>query len=651
MNAYRAMQMLGKQLSDSCHRAGHRQPYRCKRARHALFAVVLLTLNSALGWPVRADTSPSMSVDLIARWFGSFGNQQKAGARGPGPDLLSLAPGARGTVHVIFNGDCQFEAFVRESAGKLKGTSKDGFEFTIELANGGVRLLGAKSASPDSDCIPSEYLGRALLFPAVDQRYGHRFDPMIVPDSAHETCGELHSDSGRDSDDQRGLLDHSNWIENEDFSHANLISRNFRGKVLTGVNFAGANLKSADLTGAVICNSNLSNADLTGAHLDLALIGGGTKLDGANLSHTTGRFLGIDDASYKGARLTDSDWRNARIYCDIGADWASCVDFMEDKLADVSRTDMRGALLGEFCCDTPGLELARFDGASLEAGADQRDFAKLSRSLGVHAGLYLRPYWDHYGAVSAFTKPELLQLPQLIDELQAGVRPSFDCARAALKVEKSICQSGELATLDLALDWTWRHLSRSAKDLADQRAWLRSVRDCSAQGQLIQDVGSAELEGLDACIGRAYVNRIAELAPRLPKSRIADGTYTSDPPVQLPSGDLANLAGKYLAGRGFRVDQLQLSGWGGGNARVQGYSLGNDYNTCQLDWHESEAPAMGAVATLSEAGEFYFICDSSTDNLSGLTDREIGIFLRARCWVVYCIFSAARAALESAEPF
>lgn len=93
--------------------------------------------------------------------------------------------------------------------------------------------------------------------------------------------------------------------------------------------------------------------------------------------------------------------------------------------------------------------------------------------------------------------PALLLLIACLDAHAA----SFDCAKAASKVEKRICADAQLSELDASLAATYRQASALAEPGAaeprqSQRAWLKRRNACVDND----------------CIAQAYQGRIAELA-------------------------------------------------------------------------------------------------------------------------------------------
>jgi len=97
-----------------------------------------------------------------------------------------------------------------------------------------------------------------------------------------------------------------------------------------------------------------------------------------------------------------------------------------------------------------------------------------------------------------FSKP-LAFCAALAATTPGAVAASFDCARAASTVERTICADPALSSLDDRLGAVYaRRKAGDASVAAAQRAWLRDVRD---------RCGGAE------CLRAAYAARLAALAP------------------------------------------------------------------------------------------------------------------------------------------
>lgn len=118
-------------------------------------------------------------------------------------------------------------------------------------------------------------------------------------------------------------------------------------------------------------------------------------------------------------------------------------------------------------------------------------------------------YQDSLGAARTgrLTGTQLAALTEAEAEAAPGPRPSFDCTRAGTAVEKAICASTVLATLDrdLAAAWTAaRNADGSEALLAGQRRWLTGRDACGSDAACIEATmrdriaqlgGSASLDG------------------------------------------------------------------------------------------------------------------------------------------------------------
>jgi uncharacterized protein len=87
----------------------------------------------------------------------------------------------------------------------------------------------------------------------------------------------------------------------------------------------------------------------------------------------------------------------------------------------------------------------------------------------------------------------------------AGGGPSFDCAQAALPVEKLICGDGRLAALDRALDRAY---------VAAMRRWPDDVKTSARAAQrawIAQRNGCAKRPDATACVTASYQRRLIEV--------------------------------------------------------------------------------------------------------------------------------------------
>jgi uncharacterized protein YecT (DUF1311 family) len=101
-------------------------------------------------------------------------------------------------------------------------------------------------------------------------------------------------------------------------------------------------------------------------------------------------------------------------------------------------------------------------------------------------------------AVQPEVAPATADIPALV---QVSVQPSFDCNKASTNVEKLICSSSDLATVDVQLSQLYKQLvvnSPAAEAIIeDQNVWLKSVRGFCADVE---------------CLKLAYQLRIQQLA-------------------------------------------------------------------------------------------------------------------------------------------
>jgi uncharacterized protein YecT (DUF1311 family) len=103
----------------------------------------------------------------------------------------------------------------------------------------------------------------------------------------------------------------------------------------------------------------------------------------------------------------------------------------------------------------------------------------------------------------------LAEIKGLIRPDWRAPQPSYDCAKAASAVEKTICSDVALARLDrdmaaqyrMWLQWNPNDAGRLARQRADQQAWLAARKQC----------GGAPSSAMAACLIRLYRMRIAVL--------------------------------------------------------------------------------------------------------------------------------------------
>lgn len=112
----------------------------------------------------------------------------------------------------------------------------------------------------------------------------------------------------------------------------------------------------------------------------------------------------------------------------------------------------------------------------------------------------------------------LLALALLLPALPAAAQegPSFDCAKAATKVEKQICEDWTLSAFDRWVAQLYKEL-RGALDAkgqealkAEQRAWLKEERNACEKAKATAELDAAG--ALWSCLYRAYEGRAVVLA-------------------------------------------------------------------------------------------------------------------------------------------
>ena len=144
----------------------------------------------------------------------------------------------------------------------------------------------------------------------------------------------------------------------------------------------------------------------------------------------------------------------------------------------------------------------------------------------------------------------------------------FDCAKAASKVEKTICADPVLDDYDSRLARAWRAAqkqSRYAKELkADQQAWLKARNGCDDW----------------ACLRAEYTRRLAVLAPEHVAGTFAwngDWSKVTSPQVS------AELHVRALAPGRYRIKLSAQSGGNLGEYEGEARAHGNDLRVDDVD--------------------------------------------------------------------
>lgn len=431
-----------------------------------------------------------------------------------------------------------------------------------------------------------------------------QIDPMqvcSVPGEASEPQDSFPADINAQ------LSKADNRISKQDWSGQDLSGKSFRGKVLTHVTLKNARLQGADLSGAIICDGDLSGADLTGARLDGALIGGFSTLGGANLTNASARRLAVADATYEDLRIDGADLRDARLVCEY--DLSRCLA-QRGSFATMTGANLRGATVADLSGAVPGLGSANLAGLRTELKArSQANFPELAKGVGPEGHMTFVPGYGYTGRPEEFTAEELAGIPAMIAQMQAAsVHSSFDCGRAQTPVEKAVCADPKLAALDAAMNWLWGKVKHTQPQIEAQKQWLATRSTCptvtiGTADEFLFDRGSFQsTANPDGCIGVSYLKRIRELAPLVSLAEVRSGTYTTDPPLELPQGKAAALAQKYLLARGYREDEIVIENWGRGGGKIAGQGTWANGHMCGFESSEPDTKREGARVQVFEEG-------------------------------------------------
>lgn len=115
------------------------------------------------------------------------------------------------------------------------------------------------------------------------------------------------------------------------------------------------------------------------------------------------------------------------------------------------------------------------------------------------------------GAQAAFAAPAppaVTPAPPAAADADAAPRPSFDCAKAAGKVQRYICSDASIARLDRAIARAY------AKGMAKESAWTLADRALqrTAQRKWISDRDAcSRRKDIAPCVADSYHRRLAEL--------------------------------------------------------------------------------------------------------------------------------------------
>ncbi|HMB56881.1 MAG TPA: lysozyme inhibitor LprI family protein [Arenimonas sp.] len=181
---------------------------------------------------------------------------------------------------------------------------------------------------------------------------------------------------------------------------------------------------------------------------------------------------------------------------------------------------------------------------------------------------------------------------------------SFDCRKAASKIEKNICADPELSRLDEQMAVAYKHALGAWQGSAanyvrmDQRDWLTGIRRAADPTLDTDEIGDKLCEGpLLPCLRKNYRERIAVLEG---PSYGSSGVYVRDDGSKLllyarPDGPALRVWIKASAALLDSSDDPKRNGWSTSdllNARIEG-----DQKVCDV-----RVLFTGKEATLSKTG-------------------------------------------------
>ncbi len=286
--------------------------------------------------------------------------------------------------------------------------------------------------------------------------------------------------------------------------------------LLAGACLAETELEGTNWEGTTIPNLRLVHIDLIGAKAARVRWPGlsthgvnpqGSDFTGADLAGM--RFVSarlgadFDGVSFRAANLTGASFACSIAY----PSW--CINAGPDFTdADLTNTDLSSlGVSGE------GIAGARIDGTivapdSLGALVAARIEGPVRLGSNVTSPYEADPddgFPPYEPTVVTITADEARALIAATRSLaEPEDRPSFDCAKAAAPVEKTLCgeYESELRSLDRELAEAWAAARAAGKgDLAAQRRWLASRDKCGDDRSCLADLYSARIAVLRGALG------------------------------------------------------------------------------------------------------------------------------------------------------
>jgi len=262
-------------------------------------------------------------------------------------------------------------------------------------------------------------------------------------------------------------------FENSDLSHAD-----FRGAVADGAAFERSDLTGAVMTGARLRrvrleNTKLNDVDASGADLT------GARIEGGSFDHLV---------------LRNATLRDFRMRCGLVISDADCGSSGKQGV-DARGADMTRAMLDMYILDD-----WKLDGAKIDRTVVQFNQIRPFNAARLAGPVILASSGYDTGARVVLSASEWRQLNA---KLWVD-RPSFDCARAYTRVERSLCEPEQWRSeQDRRLDSLYSSaLEEGRTTRREQRGWLATRNACGRE---------TDKWALGGCISEAYDNRLKQL--------------------------------------------------------------------------------------------------------------------------------------------
>lgn len=357
--------------------------------------------------------------------------------------------------------------------------------------------------------------------------------------------------------------------------------------LLAGACLVETELEGANWEGTAIPNLRLVHIELVGVRAARArwprlsthgVNPQGSDFTGADLSGM--RFVSArQGADFEGVSFRAANLKDASFACvDVYPSW--CINAPPDFTgADLTGTDLSSLGVWE-----EGIAGARIDGTivaperlSALVAARIEGPVRLADTFTVpfedDPGDDIPPYDPTLVTISADEARTLIAATRSLEE--AEDRPSFDCAKATTKIEKTLCgeYEGELRSLDRALSEAWGKARAAGKgDLAAQRRWLAARDKCGDDGTCLADLYRARIAVLRGALGPGLTLKPGEKV-----------TYHYDSlplPDAMRTGELYERILPVLMSAS--EEEITLTGNPDGSIAAEGFAIGSNAHMCDL---------------------------------------------------------------------